>query len=367
MNVPRREDITIRDILAMEPEDFSLEFLRDIFAVYYGETAPKFETTHKITVPPGRLHNDKAIETTLGRYIFNLLALPEKYLKKYGFYNNQLNKKNLEKLENTLGLMVLNDEITTQEMGKYLDYGEWLGMGCAYFLNPTMNYDINLPIKEVIDRRDELFEKYKDEIRRGESSAAEIIEKELIQLAREKIKEKNNPAYDFFESGVSKFENNYKKTSIMCGAIENPYTKKLDILKSNYTDGVDPREFPKFSNLTLTGGHSRGVATKTSGYQAKKIRNACQGIVLDDAGSDCNTKYTLDIIIPEELKSLFTYRYVLDTNGKLVMLDENNIDNYVNKKIKMRSPMFCKGENICNKCAGELFYKMGVKNARIVE
>ena len=248
-----------------------------------------------------------------------------------------------------------------------LDYGEWLGMGTSYFLVPTMNYDINVPIPEVIEKRDELFEKYKEGIRRGESAIAEKIEKEVLELAKQKIKEKGNEAYDFFESGVGKFENNYKKTSIMAGAIENPYTKKLDILKSNYIDGVDPREYSKFTNLTIIGGYSRGVATQVSGYQAKKLRNALQGVVIDDAGTDCGTKHTLKIIIPESMKNIFINRYVLDGNGKLVLLTNENIDSYTGKEVKLRSPMYCKSEHICSKCAGELFYKMGVKNVRIAE
>ena len=176
-----------------------------------------------------------------------------------------MTKKGLKKIDSRIGEMVLNDELTTKEFGEYLDYGEWLGMGTAYFLVPTMDYDIYTPIPEVMEKRDELFEKYKDGIKRGDSSVAEKIEKEVISLAKQKIKEKGNEAYDFFESGVGSFENNYKKSSIMAGAIENPYTKKLDILKSNYTDGIDIKEFPKFASLSLTGGYSRGVETQSSG------------------------------------------------------------------------------------------------------
>ena len=118
--------------------------------------------------------------------------------------------------------MILNDEMSTKDYASYLDYGEWLGMGVAYFLVPTMNYDINVPIPEVIALRDELFDKYADGVRRGESEVAKKIESEVLALATKKIKEKGNEAWDFFESGVGKFENNYKKTSIMAGAVENP-------------------------------------------------------------------------------------------------------------------------------------------------
>lgn len=358
-------DSEAREILLLERDDITLDYIRGLFACYLGQEEPKYQTYDRIILPAGRLGNKDSVETTIGRYLTNLIMLPKVYLDKYGYVNKPFTKGNLEKIENQMGTMILNDEMTTKEYAEYLDYGEWLGMGTVYFLGPTMNYDINVPIPEVIERRDELFVKYQDEIKRGESAAAAAIEKEVIQLAKNKIKEKNNEAYDFFESGVGKFENNYKKTSIMAGAIENPYTKKLDILKSNYIDGIDIKEFPKFSNLTLIGGYSRGVSTQTSGYQRKKIDNAVQGVQLDEPGSDCGTKYTLKVTIPEGMEHLFLYRYIKE-GSNYILLDENNIKSYAGKTVQLRSPMFCKSEHICNKCAGELFYKMGVTNAGLL-
>lgn len=256
MAIPKSKKLSVmeaKEILALKKEDITMQYIRDLFACRMGEEKPKYNTYDKLTLPAGRLYNKEAIETTIGRFIINLVAMPEKYLKKYGYVNNVLTKKAIGKIETKMGLMILNDEMSTAEYGDYLDKAEWLGMGTAYFLVPTMNYDINVPIPEVIAKRDELFEKYAKEIKEGKSEAAELIEKEVLALAEKKIKEKGNEAYDFFASGVGAFGNNYKKTSIMAGAIENPYTKKLDILKSNYIDGIDPKEFPKFTNLTVVG------------------------------------------------------------------------------------------------------------------
>ena len=109
-----------------------------------------------------------------------------------------------------------------------------------------------------------------------------------------------------------------------------------------------------------------GVETQSSGYERKKIDNALQTFTLEDNGIDCGTPYTMKIVIPKGMKNLFLYRYVLENNGKLTLLTEDNIDNYVDKEIRLRSPMFCKSDHICSKCAGELFYKMGVKNVGLL-
>ena len=260
MGIPTAKKLTdndVRELLSLEKNEITMEYIRGLFGCVMGKPAARFNTYDTFTLPAGRFYNKETIETTIGRYITNLVMLPDSYLKKFGYINTPFKKGVLEDIEDQMANMVLNDEMSSKEYAEYLDNGEWLGMGTAYFLSPTMNYDINVPIPEVIQLRDELFEKYKNGVKAGESAVADKIESEVLDLAKKKIKEKGNEAYDFFESGVGKFANNYKKTSIMCGAIQNPYTGKLDILKSNYIDGITPEEFPMFSNLTLIGGYSR--------------------------------------------------------------------------------------------------------------
>ena len=61
------------------------------------------------------------------------------------------------------------------------------------------------------------------------------------------------------------------------------------------------------------------------------------------------------------MKKDIMYRYILD-NKSLVLVDKDNFDKFVNKTVKLRSPMFCVGDKICSKCAGTMFYKLGIKN-----
>jgi hypothetical protein len=373
MAIPQARSLTndeVRDLLSLSRDDITKEKLMEMFSVDMHHKAPLFNTYDTFTLPAGRLYNKESVKTTIGRYLVNMFTLPLPYLKKYGYQNKSLDKHNLGDMEDDMGAMVLTGEMTTKEYAEYLDNGEWLGMGVAYYLVPTMDYDINVPIPDVIKLRDSMFNKYADGIKSGDINVANKIEKDVLDLAKKDIEAKGNEAYDFFKSGVGNFENNYKKTSVMAGAVENPYTHKLDILKSNYIDGIDKNEYSKFANLTVIGGYSRGVATQASGYETKKINNSMQVIVLDEKGSDCGSKEYIKVKIEKKVKSMYLYRYIYDPNSKstdkLTLLTKDNIDKWVGETVMMRSPMCCKGEKICNKCAGELYYMMGVKNAGLL-
>ncbi len=354
------------EILSLKNEDITMELLRSYFAVKKGKDEPRFNTFDTLKMPKGHLYNKEEIETTVGRYLANFYVIPEKYLKKYGYQNVTFNKKATEELEKKMATMLLNDEIEIKDFIQFTDNGEWITLGTSYFLVPTMDYAMTVPLPEVMKRREELFKEYEEGIKAGDPNVADTIEKELLSMSKKILKENGNEGYDFFESGEFDFGNNYKKTSIMGGALENPYTKKLNILKSNYVEGIKKEEFPYFANITVTGGYSRNVETQKGGYETKKINNSMQILVLDDKGSDCGTKNYLKVSIPEKMKNMFLNRYILQGSGKLLQLTEENIGNYVDKETMMRSPMFCKNEKICNVCAGELFYKMNVKNAGLL-
>jgi hypothetical protein len=353
------------EILALKRSDINMPLLRGLFATKKGKLGPKFNTYDTMDLPKNKLYNTEVVKTTVGRYIFNLFVIPEKYLKKNGYQDKVFDADTVSSLEKEIAGLFLNNELTSDEYTEFLDNGEWLTLGMSYFLVPTIDSEMNAPITKVIKRRDELFKEYEKEIKAGDPNISARIEKELIDLAKVELEAGGNEGYDFYKSGEFNFSNNYKKTSIMAGAVENPYTKKLDILKSNYVDGISKEDFPYLANITIIGGYSRNVETQKGGYETKKINNSIQVVSLDEVGTDCGTTHTLKTVIPDKMKSMFVNRYVSE-KGKLILLTTENINSYVGKEVSLRSPMFCKSEQICNKCVGELYYKMGIRNAGLL-
>ena len=57
------------------------------------------------------------------------------------------------------------------------------------------------------------------------------------------------------------------------------------------------------------------------------------------------------------------YSYIVD-NGRLVELTSDNRNKYLNKEVKFRFSALCEAKDghFCNKCAGNLFYRLGMYN-----
>lgn len=71
------------------------------------------------------------------------------------------------------------------------------------------------------------------------------------------------------------------------------------------------------------------------------------------------------MLITKKNKDLFLYRYIIE-KGKLVLLDEHTIGNYIDKYVNLRTPLYCNSEKYCSKCAGELYNKLGISNVGLL-
>ena len=357
-------DDQITYLLNINKSDIDMPLIKSIFADTKNNNR-KFNTYDKFTMRKGTYYNSQAINTTAGRYIVNLLIMPLEYLEKYGYINEELTKKSLGAIEQKMADMIINDELDTQSYADYLDKGQWLGFGTAYFMNPSMSYNINQPMADVISKRDELFDKHADKISKGDIGIASAIEEELLDMAEVNLLKAGEESYDYFTAGVGKYGNNFKKTSVMGGALENPGTGEYTITKSNYFDGMSKEELPIFNNLTIQGGYGRGVETQNTGYETKKITNAMQTTILGEEDSDCGTPHYLEVTMTKGLVNMYRLRYAIYGSG-LKLLDASDLSKMIGQTIKFRSPLFCKDEHICNKCAGELHRRIGIKNVGLI-
>ena len=149
----------------------------------------------------------------------------------------------------------------------------------------------------------------------------------------------------------------------MKGATKDPDPRKgYNIATSNYIEGIKKEDYAIYANSLTEGPYARAVKTKDGGYWEKLFKAAYQHIVLDEEGSDCGTDKYITPTLTEDNIDNYMYSYIIE-GSKLVELNSKNKSKYLNKKVKMRFASMCKSKTgICNKCAGNLFYKLGIRN-----
>ena len=357
--------------LYLSKNDWTYEFIVSIVGDSYDKTEnkpipSKYKLNEPVVLLPGEWHGNKeTIKTTLGRLLFNKIVVEASGAHKLlGYINETIYKKTYEGLCNTLASAVLTNDISLEIMYKFLNYFENFFMRMHALVACSFTISTFKPLPQVMKKKDELFEKYKDEL--DESNPNNMIkmveiENELLALAKDLLKD--DPGMMLYNSKANaSFENNYKNTFITRGVITDPSTGKNHIVKNCYAEGVEKKDIPAFATAIVTGSYPKAVGTATSGYLSKNILAIMQNVKVSDTLHDCGSKGTVEIQVNDP--QAFLFKYVVE-NGKNVLLTPKNINQYAGKVVKIRSPLFCIGDKdggICEVCAGTQPKNLGIKN-----
>lgn len=349
-----------REILSLKEDDITQRKLVELFAATNKGDA-RFSTNDIFTLDSRAFHNNQTIETTVGKYIYNMFTLPLSYLKKFGYNNDAINGRAIDKQEELMADMILMKEMKPEDYLIYLRKAEWLGGSVVAYISPSFDLSTIDNIPEIMTMKGNLTREYADKIAEGDKNVLSMINDKLVNEA-ERIMKSDPEKYRTIEwsnAGVYGIGKNYRKTNIATGLQRKPSNQnEYFYVDSNYADGLAKKDYAKNSNLAIIGGASRGIDSAESGYSSKKILGAMSTWTVDKSLEDCGTKNYLTVTIPKGYEGYYHYRWIKD-GGKLVMIDPNNIKSYVGKPVEMRSPLYCTGENICKKCAGDFLERVG--------
>lgn len=346
------------EILAIQEKDITSSLLKRLFA--NTRKGRRFNPSDTFILPKGIMKVEKDTETTVGRYIFNRFIIEPFMINYMPYVNEPVTGDKLTDIESRMSECLMDDLITTKQYIDYINRVSWLGYAPNDYLTPSVSLATIKPVDSVMKRKEELVRKHKEELDAGDEVVGAKIEKELIDLAKKELD--GHPSMDLFNSGAKgSFGNNYKNTSLMRGPVKNSSTNKWNITTSDYIDGIKKDEYDSFGDLIVSSVFPGAVGTRKSGYETKRLFAAFQSVTLGSENSDCKTNKTLRTLIRKKNKKLFLYRYILE-GGKYKLLTNENIGNYVDKYVQLRSPLFCQGEKVCSKCAGEFYYKLGITN-----
>lgn len=356
----------IEYLVNIKEKDITTSFIMDTFGEF--ETGQRFRPYDIIEIPansygPEGKKNKKPFVTTVGIWIFNKYFIEEDLFDMFKYVNKTIDKKMYGKLNNEISVAVLEDRLPLETMKRF----NMKTQKCMPYISILApNYtDKMLTCTEVINKKKkELYKKYEEQIEKGDEIAASRMEKELLDFAIEYMGD--DPSMDMFISGArGSIGNNFKNMFVMKGVIKDPdpnAKQKYNVAMSNYIDGISPDEYALFANSLAAGPYARAKKTENGGYREKLFLRAFQHLTLDPPGSDCGTKRYIEVILTESNINEWMYSYIIE-GSKLVELTSQNKSKYIGKKVKVRFSALCESKTgICNKCMGNLYYRLDKTN-----
>jgi len=339
---------------------------RDDNGKIIGVNPPKYYTSDEFLLPANTLANQpKEIQTNYGLYLFNLKCIANVFGKIVPYVEQHLDDRNLGNLLQSIAKLLTEDKITGKQFAQFQDNYYFLSYKATLYL-PGTNTNVIRPNPKVTKYRDDLIKEHQALLDPNRTDYVEqyinLIEKPTLKYAKEILKD--DPAFFMYKrGGKPKFDNVYKNIAVGVGPIYDPVSDKFVIHDKSFNEGLPNDMTNTYANILVGASHSRAIATADGGTMVKYIFSAMQTVVFDDRQSDCKTQlYDERLITEDDYKNEnIMYRYIME-NGKPIMLSPENFKSYIGKKVKMRSPLYCKGARYCNICSGDYLFELGLVN-----
>lgn len=362
------------ELLALKKEDLTVSLITKLFAYRakpgnaFEVEPPKFNTKSKLLLKAGEYINKNDEETTVGIFLFNKLLVEGNVEAciEGGYFNQVCTKKVFTNFLNVIAQGIINRVIPiTPNVYNFLRDYEFWGMKLVTIFSPSYTMAMIKPSDDIRKMKDKLIEENKD----GSLASLTDIRSKLLDKAKDDTKD--DPGRTLFDSGArGSFDNDFGNMFVSVGPVENPSTGEFDFMVSNYINGISKQDLVAAGNITVNAEYPKAIGTAKGGYLAKQFNAVFQTIVLGPKDSECGTKGALTCVITKDNLSKYVDQYLVTDSGKLVLITPDLDSKYLNKKIKIRSPMYClrlkEGDALCNHCAGDRFYKLGVTSFGLV-
>lgn len=367
--------IALDRILKAELKDINKDMLDSLFGGYHDRATnkfvePPFKPYEKIRLTKDMYpYVNQPIISTLGMLFFNRYVLENPgIIQHIGYWNTPITTKTIKKLATLINNLFVLDKITAEQLGGFIDRRDMLGGWTSISLAQSVTAGLIQTMPDVNKRKKELFAQNKDKLSSNNPverlMTSNGIEKDLIGMVTHNLEQ--DPGWDMYASGVSDINNNYKNINIMRGAVYNELTKNFDVVESSLMNGITKYDIPASSNTVVAGAYPSAVGTAEAGAMSKVLLAVLQSVEVDtNPDSDCGTKSTIPFTITQSNKQHILYRNII-ADGKSLMTDITNIDQFVGKTVRVYSPQCCLNNKICAKCAGKVFSNLGVSKAGLL-
>lgn len=324
-------------------ENFTKVFNKESKKVY----EPKFKFSDKITIK----FNNKNIDTTIGRLIFNKFTLPDIYLNNIGYCNDELTKKRVGGLISDLSNLVLSKKLSEKDYADFLDRIGWLGSTLSVVSGEGFDSNSFRLSKEVEAMLNQFLSSPKDKL--NDPEYVKIWTDKIIDEIKGTMSDRS--LVRIINAGLKgDYGNNFKNMILFRGIVDGEF------IPDNLANGNSYSTYTELGKNAVEGSSSRAIKTAQGGYATKLMANGYNFMYV--AGDDCKTKEYLTVRCNDPNEYLYRLVRIKGRNVPFNMLEKTNMSEYKGKVIEVRSPMYCKDPNgICKKCMGGIVELSNIK------
>lgn len=323
------------------------------------KNTPIFTPTDVISIEKLFIENlNEDIETTVGRILLNYILLCYNFKNKIPYINGVIKVNDIESKYIAKLLKDTIKEPTDISVEEYLNFVD----ACLYLENWADVISVSstlksiLPPPGVIAYREKLIKEVvstKGKEALNDYTVIADIENKLKEYDKEFLKD--DPSFGKLLDGKI-LDNSRKKLFLMTGAARNfKEDSTAELLETSLNEGwdKDPVKLTEQFNSIRHGSFARGKETFKGGLAAKILLRATSSMLIDK--NDCGTKSFKNWEVTKDNAKYLVGRYIVNNDKLLCIEDETTASTFINKIVKLRSPMYCltKGENICAICVGK--------------
>ncbi|MDX1959056.1 MAG: DNA-directed RNA polymerase subunit beta' [Leptospiraceae bacterium] len=350
------------------------KFFTGIDEIMYALEAGTLDLRSKISV----LYQDKIIETTPGRMIFNSV-----FPKGYNYINRTLGDKETNRI-----IAEIYDSHGPAVTVVMLDDIKKLGYKYATKFAPTISiHDIKVsPVKPaLVSEANKEVEKADMEYRKGIITNDERKKKviEIWTRTNEKITETMfkelekdqagfNPVYVMAASGARGSKQQIRQLAGMRGLMAKPSGEIIELaIRSNFREGLGILEFFISTHGARKGLSDTALKTADAGYLTRRLVDISQDVIISEI--DCGTTDSIQLATVKEGENVivslgdrifgrYTAEDIIDPVTEKIVFPKDTLvtrpvgqklENLGYNKLRVRSPLTCESkQGICTMCYG---------------
>lgn len=301
-------------------------------------------------------------QTKIGNLIFNHAVILTSFGSRYPFINGKINLSSIEAyIANRLRDTPANTDDRDQSflyVDEYLIFRDNLiyleQLAPITVWSATRKLITKSP--ELDNLKKQLQKEYAGKLNNPVTFAE--YEARLKQLDKEWLAD--DPSYGTFIKGKI-LDISRKKMFIGIG-IESTLDPKVPVqpITKSLEEGIptNPREYVAVVNGSRSGSYSRGKETENGGVVSKSIIRIGNNFTIEL--EDCGTSMGIEKRYSKDTIKQLIGRIVIDGNKQVSIEKIEQAENYLDKVIRVRSPVTCQaspGDVFCKKCSGEALSK----------